>query len=450
MPISATISPDNMEAIMEVERNSEHPLDVETIKRLLQEAGVRYGIDEEACVYLAEAVKNIPVGERITHPVAHGTPPIDGENGRLEMVVEYHRNQVGLELDFGKIDFHQRGAFTGVEKGQLIANIVLPTPGTPGKNVCGEELKPQPGKPADFRAGQGTKIEPNRTELRATRAGDLRCAGELIEVMDMIRIAGNVDFAVGNIECEGPVRIQGDVLPGFHIHAVGDVVISGVVDSAEVNSQGSVIVSQGVIRGSRIYAKKGIMVGYVRESYLESESTIKIVNEAVNSTVVSADTIGVATNGRVVGGRLLARNHIEVGTAGLPKGVLTVLAAGVNPFDEYQAARLQASIKWTEKREALVDRMKDLAHPEHHPVLEQMVSQQTTRREQHMEELAELQQNAVEHIDSRVKANVAIHPGVVIRIGPAELPIKTEQPGNAYHYDSGSGEIVTVNPKAKI
>lgn len=449
MPIAARVSADNMEAVLDVERQDELPLDIETITRVLAEAGIKHGIDENACTYLADAVNNLPVGGRISHVVARGTPAVDGEDGRLEMTVEYHRDQIGLELDFGKIDFHQRGAFTGIEKGQLIATIVLPTPGTPGRNVRGEEIKSQPGKSAPFRAGQGTKVEPNRTELRATRAGDLRCVGELIEVMDMIRVPGNLDFAVGNIDCEGPVKVQGDVLPGFHIHAGGDVVISGLVDSAEVNTKGSVIVTQGVIRGSRIYAKKGIMVGYVRESYLESESNIKILNEAINSTIVSADTIGISTSGRVVGGRLLARNQIEVAVAGSPNGVPTVLAAGVNPLDEFHAAQLQANIKRTVKREAIVDRMKNLATPEHHPALEEMASQQTTRREQHLEELEELKQNAVEHVDSRVKASTVIHAGVLIRIGPAELPIKSQRPGGTYYYDSDSGEVVAVGPKAK-
>ena len=454
MPLSAKISQDNMEALLDIEgeqvaENQTDPaFDLSGIKRVLEQSGVQYGIDEEACAHAAQAANNLPPGERMSELVARGTAAIDGEDGQLVMAVEYHRDQIGLQLDFGKIDFHQKGAFTGIDKGQLIANIILPTPGTPGKNVRGEEIKSQPGKPAVFRAGQGTKVEPNRTELRATRAGDLRCEGDLIEVMDMIRVPGNVDFAVGNIDCEGPVRVQGDVLPGFHIHAGGDVVISGVVDSAEVKCEGNVIVSQGVIRGSRIQAKKGIMVGYIRESYLESEGTIKVVNEAINSTLVSADTIAFATSGRVVGGRLQAARHIEVGTAGHPNGNQTVLAAGVDPFQEFQAAKLQAHINKTVVREATVDRIRNIADPEHHPALDEMVSQQSTKREQHMEALAELQEKAVEPIDSRVKASVTIHPGVVIRIGPAELHIQVEQPGTIYHYHRDRGEVAPVDAKA--
>jgi uncharacterized protein (DUF342 family) len=222
-----------------------------------------------------------------------------------------------------------------------------------------------------------------------------------------------------------------------------------VVEAAEVNSRGSVIISSGVIRGSRIFARKGIMVGYVRESYLESESSIKVVHEAINSTVISADTIAVSSSGKVVGGRLLAQNQIEAGTAGHVNGVPTVLAAGVNPLDEFAAAELEVDIGRTVKREAIVDRMKNLATPDQHAALKELASQQSTKREQHMEELAELKQKTVEHAGSRIKVGIVIHPGVLIRIGPAELPIKSEQPGGTYYYDSDSREVVGVSPKGK-
>jgi len=448
MSIVVKISNDNMEATVELERQSESPLHVEAIKRALAEAGVLHGIDETACGHLVESAGSVPSGGQLSQRVALGTPSIDGEDGRIEMLVEYHRDGAGQVQDFGKIDFHDRGAFTPIEKDQLIANIVLPTPGTPGRNVRGAEIKPHPGKPARFRAGQGTTVI-DKTQLRAIRAGDLRCIDELVEVMDTIKVSGNLNFEVGNIDCEGKVRIDGDVLPGFHIHATGDVQIFGLVDAAEINSQGTVVINQGVLRGSRIYAKQGIMVGYVRESYLESEGNIKIVYEAVNSTIVSADTISVSSNGSVVGGSLLARNNIEVGTAGHARGVSTYLAAGVSPLDELRAAKLKLDIHRASKREAVVDRMKDLAKPEHHPALDKLVSHHAAKRDQQLEALTTLQQNPVAYSDSRIKANTAVHSGVHIRIGRAETLIKRELGQTTFYYDADSGEVVGIKPKGK-
>jgi hypothetical protein len=109
------------------------------------------------------------------------------------------------------------------------------------------------------------EVDAGGTELRATRNGDLRCSDDLIEALDIIRIPGNVDYGIGNIGCEGPVRIEGD-----------DV---------------------------------------------ESDGNIFVAREVLNSTMVSGDTITVADNGRVVGGRLFAKNRIEIGVADQEKGV---------------------------------------------------------------------------------------------------------------------------------
>jgi uncharacterized protein (DUF342 family) len=74
----------------------------------------------------------------------------------------------------------------------------------------------------------------------------LRCVDERVEVIDLIKVSGNLDYNTGSIECEGSVRVEGDVLPDFHIRAGGDVSIGGVVDAAEVTAGGAVVVRQGI------------------------------------------------------------------------------------------------------------------------------------------------------------------------------------------------------------
>jgi uncharacterized protein (DUF342 family) len=82
--------------------------------------------------------------------------------------------------------------------------------------------------------------------LRATGGGDLRCADNRIEVRDLIRVPGNLDFGMGSIECVGSVSVEGDIPPEFHIRAGGDGTIGGVVDAAEVTTGGSAKASYGV------------------------------------------------------------------------------------------------------------------------------------------------------------------------------------------------------------
>src|SRR6185295_8675210 len=134
-----------------------------------------------------------------------------------------------------------------------------------------------PGERARLTPGQGTRLEAGGTELRAIRHGDLRCLGDVIEVLDIIKIAGNLDYSVGSIECDGPVRVEGDVLPGFHIRAGGDVFVGGVVEGAEITTRGSIVVGQGILGGSRVCANRKITLGYIRESYLECDGPVGIL-----------------------------------------------------------------------------------------------------------------------------------------------------------------------------
>lgn len=444
MAIVVRVSNGQMEAIVEVERQTDEPLDIDAVKRALTEARVVYGLDEQACTNLVQAINKAPHGTKLTNTLARGTEPVYGQDGRVEMAVEYVRNPVGTLKDSGAIDFHDRGSFTPIAMGQLIANIVLPTSGVPGADVHGALIKPDPGARARLTAGQGTKVEAGGTELRATREGDLRCAGELIEVMDMIRVPGNLDYAVGNIECEGPVRVEGDVLPGFHIRAGGDVYIGGVVDSAEVTTAGAVTIAQGILGGSRVCARKGIKAGYARDAYLESDANILILREALNSTVVCGDTIAISDSGRVVGGRLLAQNRIEAGVAGHEKGIPTTLAAGVNPLKELRAAKLAADIDRARGVQKRVGKIKEIAKPDQHEILDQLLARATQKHEGNEKELAQLGEDKAQFAECRIKVRKQIHPGVRIRIGADDLRIEDYFPGATFHYDVESGQVVQV------
>jgi uncharacterized protein len=442
MLISVSVSRDNMEAVVHAEKHDNSPLDVETVKRVLEGAGVKEGIDETACSAFVAAMNALPTGGRLSQTVARGTPPVHGTDGRLELAVQYNRNPVGIADEHGSIDFHLRHPFTSIAQEQIIARIIPPTSGTPGIDVRGHKLVANAGTRVRVTAGQGTRLEAAGSELRATRAGDLRRVENTFEVLEVIRVSGNLDYSVGNIECSGAVRIDGDVLPGFHVHAGGDIWIAGVVDSAEIRSHGTVTIVQGVLPGSQVFATKGITAGYVREAYIESEGSVNILTEAVNSTVVSGDIITIRKGGRVVGGRIAARNHIHGGIAGRANAGPTTLIAGVDPLKELHAAKLASSIRRAEALQAKVSKMKEVADAGRHSDLEQMHSRIGSRKEQSAERLAQLTGKAIGLSDSRIKLQ-AVHPGVRIRIGPSEILIQDERhQETCFHYDVTSGHIL--------
>jgi len=449
MAIVIKVSDDRMEAVAEVERQTDEPIDLEALKRALTEAQITYGIDEPACNEFVTAVNEAPVRLRMTRCLAHGTPPISGEDGSFELAVEYARNPVGTLTESGAVDFHDHGRFTPIVQGQLIAKITLPTPGTHGKDVFGSEIKAVPGHKAGITAAAGTKFEAGGTELRATRNGDLRCAADLIEVLDIIRVPGNVDYAIGNIDCEGPVRVEGDVLPGFHVRAGGDVYIAGVVDSAEVTAAGTITINQGVLGGSVISARKGVKAGYVRDAYAESDGNIFVAREILNSTNVSGNIISISDSGRVVGGRLFAQNRIETGIAGNEKGIPTTLTAGVNPLQELRAAKLNADLQRSRGVQTRVGKMKGIATPSKQDILDQLLARATEKNVQNTQELANLAHDKASLAECRIRVRRDIHPGVRIRIGDDDLQIANESRNVTFHYDAAAHQVVQVHGDKK-
>lgn len=440
MSLHVEISTDKMEANVEVHRGQES-LTVAAIVRALNEAGVSHGIDEGACAKLVESLEQVPEGGLVRHLVAQGTPPTDGTDGSVRMVTESHRSSVGVESQSGSVDFHERGAFTPIEQDQLIAEIVLPGDGIAGTDVCGKELKPEPGNKASITAGQGATLAAGATEVRATRAGDLRYADDRIEVSDSIRIPGDLGYEMGSVECEGSVRVEGDVLPGFHIRAAGEVTVGGVVDGAEVGSGHSVTVRQGVIRGGRVSAVEALTVGYVSSAYLQSDTSIKILKEAVHGTVVSGGSITMPATGRVIGGSLSARREIEIGSAGHDKGTPTVLATGVDPLREFQAAKLAAEVKGSEGLRRKLEQLKNLAGEDGKDSLDPLLNRHRERHEEKSAKLEDLEKERQELAECRIKVHQDVHPGVLIRIGGSEMKIDEPCRRATFHYDSEAGVV---------
>ena len=195
--------------------------------------------------------------------------------------------------------------------------------------------------------------------------------------METINFAGNLDYKMGSIEGAGAVRGEGDVLPGFHIRAGGDVTIEGVVDSAEVRTEGALLVRQGVLPGSRVYAKGEIKVAFVSNATMESGADITVLKEAVHSRLLAAGIITIPGTGRVLGGNLQAGKRIEVGVAGHRKGFPTTLVAGSSTQDD----------------------------------------------------------------ECAIKANKIIYSGVRLVIGPGELDFKEEHHRATFQYDVEAGAI---------
>ncbi len=314
------------------------PLLSDAIFMALGEAGVTYGIDPAA----VNAACSLEHPDRVL--IASGTASVNGDDTRFELLVAEARDRSPRVNAQGLIDFRDLGAIPSVSADEALMRRVPPTTGTAGRNVRGEVLEPLPGKNEGFSevliGAYVAKDDANL--LRAVFSGQpVRC-GNAVNVEQVLRIR-NVNVASGNISFDGTVTVEGEVMPGMKVRATGDIIISGVVDGAELDAGGDIRIGGGVIAKAHVRAGGSVSVRFVENASVTAGTTIAIEDTALQSELQANNQILVGLKstqrGRLAGGSARAMLLIRTPILGSATGGVTKLLLGVNPVleAEYQA-----------------------------------------------------------------------------------------------------------------
>ncbi|MGI6660794.1 MAG: DUF342 domain-containing protein [Bacillota bacterium] len=219
-----------------------------------QKAGIRFGLDTQAC--------HMVCAEKPAKPVliASGIPPTPGQDGKLEFAVPLEK-VVELPLDEIRIDFRSSIRIPDVRAGQTIAVKRQAIPGLPGKGVSGKTLHPKKPRDPGLRAGKGVELKQERELLFAvaTTSGWPRYneSSGIVEVDEVYYHRGDVDLSSGNLRTSGSIEIAGNVFEGMRVESEGNQIITGTVTDAELNAWGSVTIRGNVFK-SRISAGKDV------------------------------------------------------------------------------------------------------------------------------------------------------------------------------------------------
>jgi uncharacterized protein (DUF342 family) len=323
-----TITPDELAASLEVAPAGpeDPPVDIDAALAYLTEAGIVYGVDAEDVAHALDA-RGIPV------LVAQGRPPIDGEDGRLE--VEPRLLELGGRprvQDDGEVDLFQLNLIHTVAEGQVLARRIPPTPNEPGVTVKGRILSAQKGRPAPGTAGRGTCLSADGLEIIATLAGHAVVLTDQISVSSIYQIRGDVGVATGHIAFVGSVVVRGDVRPGFRVKADGDVEIHGNVNGGTVEAGGNVSVRYGILSEGRVVAAGTVRAKFVEYAEVHAGAEVWVSDGIVQSNVVAGTTIEVVGRyGSVVGGHVFAQKSLVARELGSARGIRTTIAVGAAP-----------------------------------------------------------------------------------------------------------------------
>lgn len=345
--ISVTVTSNCSEVYVTVEppENGGREVTAEAILSKLSEHKITYGIN-------VEEIKRI-ANERLYSErtlVAEWTPAVNGVDGTISYHFEKQVKIAPVEDEHGFVDYKNLGLIRTVRKGDVIADITLPTEGTPGIDVRGQTLRQIVGKKASYTVGTNTELTDDGTQIIASTDGNINFKSGAFVVDQVVTISGDVDASVGNINFVGDVVVKGEVLEGFKISSNANIVVAGNVNGATLEADGDIIIKKGCIN-SKIIAHGSVTINFCEHSNIRCDGDLVSSNFVICDVYCGSLNIK-GTNGGLMGGTYTSLSSVEVTNIGTKNYTPTLLTVGDNAL---LAEEKEAVLKNIEKAQKSLD-----------------------------------------------------------------------------------------------
>lgn len=433
------VSRNKMEAyLLIIPPRGGQPVTRDDVFKAIEQAGVKKGIDEEAVDYALTI-------ESMTEPIviARGQPAVDGQPGKID----YKFNPKGMpgkpkELVDGRVDFYNLDLIQNVEAGQVLAEKIPPTEGSPGFNVIGEELLPRQGKDVFLAAGKNVELINDGLTAISSTNGHVVLQGNKISVSNVLEIKSDVDFSTGNIDFNGSVFVKGSVNDGFTVKADADIEIQGSVSGGFIHCGGNLKVKNGVIGRNKgmIVCRGSIYTQFIENASVTAGQDIVVGEAIMHSNVSAGKTVSVGGKGVIVGGIVRAGEEILAKIVGSGLATTTELEAGVNPHLrlEYAKAKQELVVKESEldKVDKALKLLKQMQRtlqdkfPAEKKAVLIKVSQAQSQLVKDVEALKNELENMAYQIEESEKGRIMVegvlHSGVKVTIGSAVMQVQDD------------------------
>lgn len=332
--ISISISDDKLTAYLLI-NNADDDFQVTAgqLEELVQTNHIVHGLNRPLLAQIAANPKPFYL-QKVA--IAVGTKSIEGQNGYIKFIFDFDEDEKKpLELDDGRVNYKEVVSLHNVRKGQLIGQRFLATEGTPGRAVTGETLFTKAGKEARFKLGKNVVTDAEQMGLYSTIDGMVvRTDRDKINVFPVYEVNGNVDYNIGNIDFIGTVVIRGNVLPGFKIRAAGDIRVTGGVEAAELEAEGSIDISAGIVGQNKAHIKAGknVKSSFIQDAIVEVAGELTVSQSIMHSTIRAGKAVNCnGSKGLIVGGTIQAGERVTARTIGNSMSTATSVEVGVLP-----------------------------------------------------------------------------------------------------------------------
>ena len=121
---------------------------------------VKFGINENAITNFLENRQYC-----MDYVFAVGLQPVHGKDAKIEYFFNTNKNLQPKRNEDGSVDYKELNTISHIKAGDLLARLIKEDPGTPGKNVYGEEIKPRTVRPLRLEYGNNITCNEERTEI---------------------------------------------------------------------------------------------------------------------------------------------------------------------------------------------------------------------------------------------------------------------------------------------
>lgn len=339
--IRVHVAPDRATAELTIPPNVDRSmLSVPICEQIIRDAGVEVTAFTHQCI--EDLLKQAADTE---HPVrglvAQSTPPVHGENGRVEWVESPAAPPADAAADpDAKQSYYDCSAFVIVKPGDVIGKIIRPTQGEDGRDVMGKSLVARAGQEQPLQLDETIMCDASG-KLIAQVEGVLMRNGPSACIRAVLEVAEYVDFSTGNIDFRGDVYIRKGVRDLFVVHATGNIEVHGLIEAATMIAGQDLIARGGFAGRERGRAEVGrhFLGRYVDNVDIEVRGDLSIDREVINSQMIVHGSIHMP-HGAIIGGHAVATGKVHIGTLGSGGAVATQIVLGSVPRLEPLLSRL--------------------------------------------------------------------------------------------------------------
>jgi uncharacterized protein (DUF342 family) len=351
-----TITADKMAAFINPRQDPAPEATLESIKGLFEMEHIKFGVvnDEQIINYLASK-------PAINKPwkIAQGKPMKPGRPPKIKYYFETDPLKVGTIDESGSIDFKNRGKIPQVVEGAVIAEIIPPTEGVPGRDIYDNPIPPPAYADVSVSTGKGVqRSEQAPLNFVAQTKGrpELKEDGTLC-VSEVLTISGDIGIETGHVEFDGHIEVAGSIQEDYRVK--GKSLKADEILQSNIEIEGDILVSKGII-GATIWTDGSIRARHIRDAVIDALGDINVETEAYESKIETNGAFNIE-RGTILCSEISAMRGINAAEIGTDGSAPCNLKVGVDNRMENKIARLNLEIDEKQKGlEELKSRIEEL------------------------------------------------------------------------------------------